>query len=72
MNFGPIFVRLALNSLINRILTTLHRKVGFLCGYYILEDNPDGITLKTEDIAVGKCDISTESLITKSRYLYLI
>jgi hypothetical protein len=27
MNFGPIFVRLALNSLINRILTTLHRKV---------------------------------------------
>jgi hypothetical protein len=28
MNFGPIFVRLALNSLINRILTTLHRQVS--------------------------------------------
>lgn len=36
------------------------------------DEKNDGTILKTEVIAVGKCEVPTEMLLTKSRYLYLI
>ena len=36
------------------------------------DENPDGTILKTECSAVGNYEISTETLLIKSRYLYLM